>query len=213
MTDRTFWNEMYHRAPQFTTVPDRVLEEEVRGLSPGRALDIGCGSGANALALAEQGWQVTGIDCSERAIFLAERAAWKARIQVRFEIADAAHWKTAEPYDLVVVAYALPPGGHGAAVIRQATRAVAPGGTLIVVDWHQSMAPLWDLSGCELHTPDKIVAAIACLVVDRAESFRIPDLFDADDPRAGHGRWADIALVRAHRPRAVVAKPCPDEDN
>lgn len=216
MTEQSFWNEAYHRAPEYAEVPDRILEAEIRGLKPGRALDIGCGAGINALALARRGWRVTGIDWSDRAIFLAERAAWQAGVEARFEIADAAEWSTTHPFDLVISTYALPPGGHGAAVIRQATRAVTAGGTLIIVDWHQSMAPVWDLGGCELHTPERIVAAIACLEVDRAEVCRISNLFEADDPRAGHGRWADVALVRAHRPQnspPTVVQPETKDEN
>jgi SAM-dependent methyltransferase len=200
MTERAFWDEAYERAPEYTTVPDRILAREIAGLTPGRVLDVGCGDGTNALALARVGWDVTGVDWSERAVFLAERAAWDARITARFVIADAAEWNTPHAFDLVIVAYALPPGGHGAAVIRRATRAVVPGGTLIIVDWHQSMAPLWGISGCELHSPERIVAAIACLEIDRAEVMRVHDLFDGDDPRAIHGTWADVTMVRARRP-------------
>lgn len=199
MTDRVFWDEAYQRAPESTSVPDRILQKEIAELPPGRALDVGCGDGTNALALARAGWQVTGIDWSERAVFLAERAAWDEGITARFVIADAAEWNTPHAFDLVVVAYALPPGGYGAAVIRRATRAVVPGGTLIIVDWHQSMAPVWGISGCELHSPERIVAAIACLEIDRAEVVRVRDLFNHDDPRAKHGTWADITVVRAHR--------------
>lgn len=200
MSERTFWNEAYHRHPEYTTVPDRILLHEIRTLALGRALDIGCGDGTNALALARHGWSVTGIDWSDQAVFLAERAAWSAGVQARFEVADAGEWTTTHPFDLVYLTYALPPGGRGAAVLRRAAQSVAPGGCMIVVDWHQSMAPIWELSGCELHTPERIAAAIACLKIDRTEVRRIPDLFEAHDPRAGHGRWADIALVRASRP-------------
>ncbi len=200
MTERTFWNEAYQQDAEHTAVPDRVLHEEIRTLLPGRALDIGCGTGENALFLARHGWDVTGIDWCDQAVFLAERAAWKEGVQIRFEIADAAEWSTQKPFDLVLVAYALPPGGHGVAVIRQASRALAPGGTLIIADWHQSMADRWECSGCELHTPDRIVAAVSGLEVERAETRRIPDLFPSEDPRARHGTWADVAIVRARRP-------------
>jgi cyclopropane fatty-acyl-phospholipid synthase-like methyltransferase len=51
---------------------------------PGRALDLGCGTGTNAITLALQGWQVTAIDFSERALRRARDKARAARVSIRF---------------------------------------------------------------------------------------------------------------------------------
>jgi cyclopropane fatty-acyl-phospholipid synthase-like methyltransferase len=55
---------------------------------PGRAIDIGCGTGTNAIAMARRGWDVTGIDFSTRAIRAARRKARLARVSASFERAD-----------------------------------------------------------------------------------------------------------------------------
>ena len=73
--DRDFWNEAYQEDPDHAVVEDHFLESEVAGLQPGRALDLGCGSGPNALMLARRGWSVFGVDWAERAIELASQAA------------------------------------------------------------------------------------------------------------------------------------------
>ena len=63
--DQEFWNETYKQDSNQAGVPDRFLAQEVEGLLPGSAVDLGCGVGHNALMLAARGWQVTGIDWSE----------------------------------------------------------------------------------------------------------------------------------------------------
>src|SRR5690606_30933239 len=49
-----------------------------RGLAPGRALDVGCGTGTHSLWLASLGWDVLGVDVAPRAIELATAKAAKA---------------------------------------------------------------------------------------------------------------------------------------
>jgi methylase of polypeptide subunit release factors len=57
--DQGFWNDAYRQDPNQVMVVDHLLEQEL-GLLVGTALDLGCGSGANALKLAERGWSVVG---------------------------------------------------------------------------------------------------------------------------------------------------------
>jgi SAM-dependent methyltransferase len=65
------------------TTPPEVLEFLERTV-PGRALDLGCGTGTNAIALARRGWQVTAVDFSSRAIAAAHRKAARAKVVVTF---------------------------------------------------------------------------------------------------------------------------------
>lgn len=76
MMDAQFWDQRYRSRDQlFSGAPNGVLVTEVTGLPPGRALDVGCGEGADAIWLASRGWQVTAVDISRVAV---ERAAAQA---------------------------------------------------------------------------------------------------------------------------------------
>ncbi len=60
--EREWWNEVWAAEEEISLTPDAVLVSEIEGLSPGRALEIACGAGANAAWLAQQGWSVTAVD-------------------------------------------------------------------------------------------------------------------------------------------------------
>jgi SAM-dependent methyltransferase len=121
--------------------PNPHLARETRDLTPGTALDAGCGAGAEAIWLASRGWHVTAADIAAQALDrAAERAAageWAERVQwVR---ADLSTWTPDARFDLVMTHYAHPaiPQTDFYARIAQW---VAPGGTLLIVG--------------HLHTPD-----------------------------------------------------------
>jgi SAM-dependent methyltransferase len=98
------WNESYASGeplPWDTGVPDPQLVEliESGAIAPGRALEIGCGTGTNALFLAQLGFDVVGVDISEVAV---EKARAKARGRCRFEVVDfLATSPTGGPFDFV----------------------------------------------------------------------------------------------------------------
>jgi methyl halide transferase len=78
----------------------RLLDETAIEL--GRALELGCGSGTNAVFLAERGFAVTAVDLSPRAIERAKRRAADAGVAIEFHVADATGWNAeVEPFDLV----------------------------------------------------------------------------------------------------------------
>jgi 2-polyprenyl-3-methyl-5-hydroxy-6-metoxy-1,4-benzoquinol methylase len=83
------WNESYVTgdAPWDTGEPNRHLVELVRSraVAPGRALDVGCGTGTNALWLAKQGFDVLGIDVAPVAIEKARKKATATEPRCRFE--------------------------------------------------------------------------------------------------------------------------------
>lgn len=92
MSDPTRWNERYEKGetPWETGQPSselqRVLAEAA--VPPGRALELGCGTGTSAVWLAQQGFDVTAIDLSPPAIERARRRADEAGVHVRFLVAD-----------------------------------------------------------------------------------------------------------------------------
>ncbi len=111
-----------------------ALVAELAGSSPGRALDVGCGEGADAIWLARAGWRATGVDVSEVALERAARAAREASVTVEWVCTDVSALPQAPGgYDLVSVQYPALKHSAGDEAIRALLDAVAPGGTLLVV--------------------------------------------------------------------------------
>ena len=75
-------------------------------MKPGKALDVACGEGRNALWLAEQGWDVTGMDFSDVAIGKAEQIAAKRSLSINWIAADASSFELPQhEFDLAAILY------------------------------------------------------------------------------------------------------------
>jgi SAM-dependent methyltransferase len=129
--DQAYWDDFYREREQvWSGEPNGVLVAEAAGLRPGRALDVGCGEGADARWLAERGWQVTAVDISPVAV---RRAAATGVPGIRWEVLDIARTAPARGrYDLVTAQYFPQPRQEHDAALRRLLAAVAPGGTLLV---------------------------------------------------------------------------------
>ena len=140
--DRHDWDERYQgESLVWSAEPNRFLVAELEGLTPGRALDVACGEGRNAIWLAEQGWTVTGVDFSEVGLDKARRLAAARGVSVTWELADVTDYAPVrEHFDLVIVLYLHLTEGPRRVVFSRAAAAVAPGGTLLVVG-HDSTNP------------------------------------------------------------------------
>lgn len=139
MTDeaRDRWNERYlARARVWSGSPNPVLVAETAAREPGRALDIGCGEGADALWLAERGWKVLGIDVSDVAIDRARDEAQSRELpgSAEFQRADLREWvPERQAFDLVMAFFVHLPPDERDLVFTRLAAAVAPGGTLLLV--------------------------------------------------------------------------------
>ena len=136
-----FWEDFYRPGQQpWSGRPNQVLVTELadqpRSGRRGTALDLGCGAGADAIWLAQQGWTVTGVDISAAALDHAATEADAAGV------ADRIEWLQRDldgglpdgTWDLVAAAYLHSPVElQREKVLRRAAAAVAPGGTLIVI--------------------------------------------------------------------------------
>ncbi|GAB3270780.1 class I SAM-dependent methyltransferase [Sinomonas notoginsengisoli] len=160
-----FWDEFYNeRQRVWSGKPNGALVREVSMVAPGRAIDLGCGEGADAIWLAGRGWTVTGVDVSAVALGraalhaedagVAERITWLAR--------DLAEWEPEEAYDLVTASFLHSPielpREH---ILLAAVHAVAPGGTLFVVG-HTAFPPWAHHPLDDVHMPsaDELAGAL-----------------------------------------------------
>jgi SAM-dependent methyltransferase len=164
---RTFWDARYgERARIWSGAVNQVLADTAPGLTPGRALDLGCGEGGDSVWLAERGWQVTGVDISatalERAHSLAESRGLGVD-QISWQQVDLAEDFPAGEFDLVSACFlASPIQLPRAAILQRAAAAVAPGGTLLVVS-HAGAPPWAGNLGGHRHffpTPEEELAAL-----------------------------------------------------
>lgn len=197
---REDWNERYARKELvWTAEPNRRFASEVGGLEPGRALDLACGEGRNAVWLAERGWRVTGVDFSDVAIAKARQLAASRGVDVEWVVADVLeHEPGRRAFELVAVLYLQLPPDELVRALRTAAEAVAPGGTLFVLG-HDTTNLEHGHGGPKdssvLFTPEDVMPALGDLVVERAEKVR--RIVALEDGEA----TAIDALVRAYRER------------
>jgi thioredoxin reductase len=134
--ERPAWEERYAHDVVWSGKVNVQLQAEAASLPPGRALDVGCGEGGDAIWLASQGWDVTASDFADAALArVAEHAAEAGvgdrvgtrRFDVRTFEPDGETW------DLVTAHFLHLPDGGMVDVVRRLASAVAPGGTLLVV--------------------------------------------------------------------------------
>ena len=201
--NREQWNKRYaDKELVWTADANRLVVAEAASLQPGRALDLGCGEGRNAVWLAEQGWQVTAVDFSEVGLDKARRLAANRNVQVSWVLADVMDYRPQPPpYDLVLLCYLQLPALARRRVLACARDALALQGTLLYVGHDLSnLKHGWGgpQDPAVLCTPQDVVADLAGLRILKAEV--VPRLV-AREP--AHGGPLDAialdAVVRAVR--------------
>jgi SAM-dependent methyltransferase len=193
---RERWDRKYAETELLWSAgPNRFLVAEVDGLPPGRALDLACGEGRNAVWLAERGWKVVGVDFSEVAISKARARVERDGVEVELVAADLLEYQPdPSAYGLVVVLYLHLPPDERRLVLERASSAMAPGGTLFLVGHHSANIAEGVGGPSEpsiLYTPEEIAAELPGLEIEKADRV----LRDV----AGEDRPAIDALVRARR--------------
>jgi thioredoxin reductase len=129
------WDRRYGSADQmWSGNPNGTLVAEVTSLEPGRALDVGCGEGGDAVWLAEQGWTVTALDVTQVALDRVARAGADRGLAIATVCSDLP--RAGLPpgsFDLVSLQYPAIPRTPEGGALNALLAAVAPGGTLLVV--------------------------------------------------------------------------------
>ena len=129
------WNARYRSgeraAEDLEAAPTPLLVETAQQLKPGRALDLACGAGRNALWLAGHGWGVTAVDAAEAAIEILRQRAVALGVTVDARVADLENGKFdigISSWDLIAICYYLQRN-----LIEPAKQGLVPGGILLVI--------------------------------------------------------------------------------
>jgi SAM-dependent methyltransferase len=164
-----FWDDRYRQRPRiWSGRPNRQLVDVAEVLPPGRALDVGCGEGSDAVWLASRGWDVLGVDVSAVAI---DRARAQAE-ELDPSVAGRLDWRRvdllAEPdlpagLDLVSAQFLHLPEPEHSTVFRSLATLVGVGGSLLVVahdpsDLHSGVGRPHQAD--LFHTPQEIAALL-----------------------------------------------------
>jgi len=203
--DASDWNARYDTdALVWTGEPNRFLPPEVEGLAPGRALDLACGEGRNAVWLATRGWAVTGVDFSSVGLAKAARLAAERMVSGEWIEADATVWRSPAPFDLVIVFYLQLPAAARRAAVCSSVAALDVDGTFLLVahdlanlaEGHGGPSDPEVLTTAEVVVDDLVAAELGLgveLVVERAGRVERPVVTPDGD------RTAIDTLVRARR--------------
>lgn len=195
--DSAAWDQRYSGTELvWTAEPNRFLVREAADLAPGRALDVACGEGRNAVWLARQGWRVTAVDFSAVGIDKGRSLAERDGVEVEWIVSDVTTYQpTRAAFDLVAVLYLQLPRVELRAALANATSALAPRGTLLVIG-HDSTNLTEGCGGPKdpavLYGPDDVVDALPDVTVEKAE--RVRRTVETEDGT----REAIDVLVRAH---------------
>lgn len=140
-TSAEVWEERYSSAQVWSGEPNHALVTQTQDLTPGTALELGSGEGADAIWLAEQGWRVTAVDVSATALARAAEHAEQRGVAPTWVEADVATWEPPDTYDLVTAFFLHSPVNFPRPqILRRAAGAVAPGGVLLIVG-HADIPP------------------------------------------------------------------------
>jgi SAM-dependent methyltransferase len=199
--DSASWDRRYQGSGLvWTARPNRFLVAETETLAPGRAIDLACGEGRNAIWLAEQGWQAVGVDFSEVGLQKARELASARGVDVEWVAADLLDYRPdPHAFDLVLVFYLQLATAERRPILHAAAEAVAASGTLLVVA-HDTSNLQHGYGGPQdatrLYTADDVVTDIegSGLPIERAERVERP----VQTPDGE--RIALDALLRARRP-------------
>jgi SAM-dependent methyltransferase len=188
-SEKERWNRILTApSPRFNTQPNAFLVEVTRGLTPGKALDVGMGQGRNALYLAQQGWAVTGFDPADQAVAAAEAEAKRIGVTLKALVLrdDQFDFGVAQ-WDLIVLSYV---GARG--FEQRVYDALKPGGSVVVEAFHRDATKTTRIGGSVVFDTNELVKLF--------ERFRILRYEDVE----GVG---DFGLERTRVVRLHAQKP------
>lgn len=193
------WDARYDTENLWSGNPNGTLVTEATSLAPGTALDVGCGEGADAVWLAQQGWSVTAVDVSRVAVERGRAAATAAGVEITWLVESFLDCPF-EGFDLVSAQYPAITKTPEHGVEQHFARAVKPGGALIFV--HHVLDDLpQGLNPSEYVMP----ADIAQYLGDNGWSIEVDEVRERHvSEGAGAHHTQDRVIVARKPPRATA---------
>ena len=148
------WNRVLTAAvPRFNTKPNAFLVEMTRGVSPGKALDVGMGQGRNALYLAQQGWTVTGFDPADKAVAAAQAQAKQLGVALNaLVLRDDQFDFGKDRWDLIVLSYV-----GAREFVPRVYDALTPGGMVVVEAFHRDSTKNGPIGGAVVFDTNELL--------------------------------------------------------
>lgn len=167
-----FWEQRYAGSDRvWSGRANAALVDVAAGLAPGRALDLGCGEGGDAIWLAEHGWRATGIDIAPSAIAHARAAADQRGLTpdgIEFVVGDLETLRDDARYDLVTACFLQSPVALARDdILRRGAELVAPGGRLLIVT--HAVPPPWHPAAHQGETMPQPSDDLAMLALSREQ--------------------------------------------
>lgn len=188
------WDERYEEKELvWPAEPNTFLPPIVDTLEVGSALDLACGEGRNAIWLARQGWDVTGVDFSAVGIGKARKLAGDSHVD--WVVADVTSYEPDRKFDLVMIVYVHLEVASMERLFASAIDALAPGGTIIGVG--HALRNLADGVG---GPPIPEILWTEALVAPLVGTLNIVELTEVLRPVDGSDNDAIDLLLRATKP-------------
>jgi cyclopropane fatty-acyl-phospholipid synthase-like methyltransferase len=151
------WRYWRGQTPWDTQITPPEVMEFVAETPPGKALDLGCGTGTNAITLARHGWEATGVDFAPGAVRMARRKAAAAGLTISFHAADVTDLAMLTgPYDYVLDIGCLFVLGEGERwkYAEGLARLTSPGAWYMLYAWlpRQWQGGTWGISAEEVES-------------------------------------------------------------
>ncbi len=187
------WESIYQQSDGTIAAPDPLFTDIVASFPPGHAADLGAGDGANALWLAERGWQVTAVDYASTALNAAAERARQNQWRLDIATGDLLAYEPKHPLDLVLFGYIHLPAEQRKLMLQRAAASLAVGGRLLYIGI-TDVEPPNDQVPAEIFAPlEQVVADLPTgLTIERAEQKEKEVTYDG----AAHRHTGVLVLAR-----------------
>lgn len=165
------WNRILTAEnPTFNTAPNAFLVDMIKGVKPGRSLDVGMGQGRNTIYLAQQGWTSVGFDPAERAVDAAKAQAAKLGVRITATVAKDSDfdWGTAQ-WDLIVLSYV-----GGREHVANVQRSLRPGGMVLLEAFHRDATKSGPIGGSVVFDTNELLTLFPGFRIVRYDDTEAP---------------------------------------